>query len=159
VATISLKYTQSNSVCYAKSGQIVGLGAGQQSRIHCTRLAGDKADNWWFRQHPKVLDFKWKKGTKRPEKSNAIDLYVSNLVPPIQDENPEREMFEAVFEQVPEPLTAEERDAWSRLQTDVAMSSDAFVSPSLFPPIVNRLTRESNSSHSWITYSEHTSRG
>ena len=78
IATIALKYTQSNSVCYAKNGMVIGLGAGQQSRIHCTRLAGDKADNWWLRQHPKVLGFKWAKGTKRPEKSNAIDLYVTN---------------------------------------------------------------------------------
>ena len=67
IATIALKYTQSNSVCYAKNGMVIGLGAGQQSRIHCTRLAGDKADNWWLRQHPKVLGFKWAKGTKRPE--------------------------------------------------------------------------------------------
>ena len=81
VATIALKYTQSNSVCYAKNGQVVGLGAGQQSRIHCTRLAGDKADNWWLRQHPNIFAFKWKKGVKRPEKSNAIDLYVSGQVP------------------------------------------------------------------------------
>src|SRR5690606_25575181 len=81
VATISLKYTQSNSVCYALNGQIIGLGAGQQSRIHCTRLAGDKADNWWLRQHPRVLSLKFKKGTKRPDKSNAIDLLVSGQVP------------------------------------------------------------------------------
>lgn len=78
VATIALKYTQSNSVCYAKNGMVIGLGAGQQSRIHCTRLAGDKADNWWLRHHPKVLAFDFKKGTKRADKSNAIDLYVTN---------------------------------------------------------------------------------
>jgi phosphoribosylaminoimidazolecarboxamide formyltransferase/IMP cyclohydrolase len=78
VATIALKYTQSNSVCYAKNGMVIGLGAGQQSRIHCTRLAGDKADNWWLRHHPRVLAFDFKKGTKRADKSNAIDLFVSN---------------------------------------------------------------------------------
>jgi len=78
VATIALKYTQSNSVCYAKNGQVVGLGAGQQSRIHCTRLAGEKADNWWLRHHPKVLALPFKKGVKRADKSNAIDLYVTD---------------------------------------------------------------------------------
>lgn len=78
VATIALKYTQSNSVCYAKNGMVIGLGAGQQSRIHCTRLAGDKADNWWLRHHPKVLAFDFKKGAKRADKSNAIDLFVTN---------------------------------------------------------------------------------
>lgn len=80
VATIALKYTQSNSVCYARDGQVVGIGAGQQSRIHCTRLAGDKADNWWLRQHPKVLSMKFKKGVKRAEISNAIDNFVNDSV-------------------------------------------------------------------------------
>ncbi|XP_067928069.1 bifunctional purine biosynthesis protein ATIC-like isoform X2 [Watersipora subatra] len=80
VATISLKYTQSNSVCYAKNGQVVGIGAGQQSRIHCTRLAGDKVDNWWLRQHPKVLGMEFKAGVKRSERSNAIDAYVTGAV-------------------------------------------------------------------------------
>jgi phosphoribosylaminoimidazolecarboxamide formyltransferase/IMP cyclohydrolase len=80
VATIALKYTQSNSVCYAKDGQVIGIGAGQQSRIHCTRLAGDKADNWWLRQHPKVVNMKFKKGVKRAEISNAIDNYVNGTV-------------------------------------------------------------------------------
>lgn len=80
VATIALKYTQSNSVCYAKDGQVIGIGAGQQSRIHCTRLAGDKADNWWLRQHPKVLNMKFKKGVKRAEISNAIDNFVNGTV-------------------------------------------------------------------------------
>src|SRR5271156_6089229 len=82
VATLALKYTQSNSVAYALNGQIIVLGAGQQSRIHCTRLAGDKADNWWMRFHERALDLKWKKGTKRPEKSNAIDMLCSGQVPP-----------------------------------------------------------------------------
>ncbi|KAF8543547.1 cytidine deaminase-like protein [Trichophaea hybrida] len=126
VATIALKYTQSNSVCYAKNGQIIGLGAGQQSRIHCTRLAGDKADNWWLRQHPKIFEFKWKKGTKRPDKSNAIDLYVSGQVPEKGEGNMERELYESVFEEVPEELTVEEKKAWKKQLTDVVVSSDAF---------------------------------
>ncbi|KAH6997932.1 cytidine deaminase-like protein [Ilyonectria robusta] len=123
VATITLKYTQSNSVCYAVNGQVVGLGAGQQSRIHCTRLAGDKADNWWMRFHERVLGIKWKKGTKRPDKSNAIDLLVSGELP---KDGPEREAFEAVFEEVPPAFTAEERDAWMKQLKDVCVSSDAF---------------------------------
>lgn len=125
VATIALKYTQSNSVCYAKNGQVIGLGAGQQSRIHCTRLAGDKADNWWFRFHPKVLGIKWKKGTKRPDKSNAIDLLVSGELP---KGGPERDLFEAVFEELPAAFTEAERDEWSSKLGEVAVSSDAFVS-------------------------------
>lgn len=123
VATIALKYTQSNSVCYAKDGQVIGLGAGQQSRIHCTRLAGDKADNWWLRFHPRVLGIKWKKGTKRPDKSNAIDLLVSGELPKTGSE---REAFEAVFDEVPAAFTEEERDDWLSKLGDVAVSSDAF---------------------------------
>lgn len=128
VATIALKYTQSNSVCYATRGQVIGLGAGQQSRIHCTRLAGDKADNWWLRFHPRVLGIKWKKGTKRPDKSNAIDLLVSGQLP---KDGPERAAFEATFEEVPKIFTAEEREEWLGKLTDVAVSSDAFVSFSM----------------------------
>ncbi|KAL2879944.1 bifunctional phosphoribosylaminoimidazolecarboxamide formyltransferase/IMP cyclohydrolase [Colletotrichum sp. CLE4] len=125
VATIALKYTQSNSVCYAYNGQVIGLGAGQQSRIHCTRLAGDKADNWWLRFHPRVLGIKWKKGTKRPDKSNAIDLLVSGELP---KSGAERDMFEAVFEEVPPAFTDAEREEWLGKLTNVAVSSDAFVS-------------------------------
>ncbi|KAK6587334.1 hypothetical protein PZA11_000624 [Diplocarpon coronariae] len=125
VATIALKYTQSNSVCYAVNGQIVGLGAGQQSRIHCTRLAGDKADNWWLRFNPRVLGIKWKKGTKRPDKSNAIDLLVSGQLP---KDGPEREGYEGFFEEVPAPFTEEERTEWIGKLSEVAVSSDAFVS-------------------------------
>jgi len=125
VATIALKYTQSNSVCYALNGQIIGLGAGQQSRIHCTRLAGDKADNWWLRFHPRVLGIKWKKGTKRPDKSNAIDLLVSGQLP---KDGPEREGYEAFFEEVPPAFTEEERTEWLAKLSEVAVSSDAFVS-------------------------------
>ncbi|KAM0203679.1 hypothetical protein ACHAPA_007904 [Fusarium lateritium] len=123
ISTITLKYTQSNSVCYAYNGQVVGLGAGQQSRIHCTRLAGDKADNWWMRFHERVLGIKWKKGTKRPDKSNAIDLLVSGQLP---KDGPEREAFEGVFEEVPAAFTVEEREAWMKQLKDVCVSSDAF---------------------------------
>lgn len=122
VATIALKYTQSNSVCYAKNGMVIGLGAGQQSRIHCTRLAGDKADNWWLRHHPKVLAFDFKKGTKRADKSNAIDLFVTNQT----GEGVEREAWEANFNTVPELLTAEERKEWMSKLSDTVVSSDAF---------------------------------
>ena len=135
IATIALKYTQSNSVCYAKNGMVIGLGAGQQSRIHCTRLAGDKADNWWLRQHPKVLGFKWAKGTKRPEKSYAIDLYVTNQIP---TEEPEKSEYESKFAEIPEPLTAEERKEWLSKLSNVALSSDAFFP---FPDNVYRAAR------------------
>lgn len=123
VATLALKYTQSNSVCYAKNGMVIGLGAGQQSRIHCTRLAGDKADNWWLRQHPRVLGIKWAKGAKRSSKSNAIDLFVTNQIP-IDD--PEKSEYEANFEEVPKPLTEEERKEWLSKLNNVSLSSDAF---------------------------------
>ncbi|AOA61890.1 Enzyme of 'de novo' purine biosynthesis [Komagataella phaffii CBS 7435] len=135
VATIALKYTQSNSVCYTKNGMVIGLGAGQQSRIHCTRLAGDKADNWWFRQHPKVLGFKWAKGVKRPEKSNAIDLFVTGQIPTTE---PEKSEYESKFAELPEPLTKEERDEWLSKLTNVSLSSDAFFP---FPDNVYRAVR------------------
>ena len=140
VATLALKYTQSNSVCYALNGQVIGLGAGQQSRIHCTRLAGSKADNWWLRQHPRVLSLPFKKGTKRPEKSNAIDLFVEGIV---DDEEisgtQERKEWEAVFEQVPAPLTKDERKAHAQqLKGRVALASDAFFP---FPDNVHRAAR------------------
>ncbi|KXJ95811.1 cytidine deaminase-like protein [Microdochium bolleyi] len=141
VATIALKYTQSNSVCYAKNGQVVGLGAGQQSRIHCTRLAGDKADNLWLRFHPRVLSIKWKKGTKRPDKSNAIDLLVSGELP---KSGPERDQFEAVFEEVPAAFTEEERNDWLNKQTDVAVSSDAFF------PFIDNVYRAARSGVKYI---------
>lgn len=128
VATVALKYTQSNSVCYALNGQTIGLGAGQQSRIHCTRLAGDKADNWWMRFHERTLALKWKKGIRRADKSNAIDLLCSGQVPKA---GKEREEFEAHFEEVPERFTDEEREAWLKQLTNVSLSSDAFVSISI----------------------------
>lgn len=122
VATITAKYVQSNSVCYAKGGMIVGLGAGQQSRIHCTRLAGDKVDNWWARHHPKVLAFMFKRGVKRAERSNAIDLYVNDQI----GEGAERLAWEACFEVVPAPLTLEERKEHQSQLEGVVVSSDAF---------------------------------
>ncbi|CAI6620927.1 CIC_HP2_G0031300.mRNA.1.CDS.1 [Saccharomyces cerevisiae] len=122
VATLVSKYTQSNSVCYAKNGMVVGLGAGQQSRIHCTRLAGDKTDNWWLRQHPKVLNMKWAKGIKRADKSNAIDLFVTGQ----RIEGPEKVDYESKFEEVPEPFTKEERLEWLSKLNNVSLSSDAF---------------------------------
>jgi len=125
VATIALKYTQSNSVCYALNGQVIGLGAGQQSRIHCTRLAGDKSDNWFMRFHERALNIKWKKGTKRPDKSNAIDMLCSGMVPISEEEKVD---YEKNFEEVPKPFTAEERQQWLAKLTEVACSSDAFVS-------------------------------
>jgi phosphoribosylaminoimidazolecarboxamide formyltransferase/IMP cyclohydrolase len=140
VATIAVKYTQSNSVCYALNGQVIGLGAGQQSRIHCTRLAGDKADNWWMRFHGRVLDIKWKKGAKRPDKSNAIDMLCSGQVPPKTEF--ETEDYEKNFEEVPKPFTTEEREAWLEKLGEVAISSDAFVSAFSYPiRIFDQLTR------------------
>ncbi|KAF2243303.1 AICARFT/IMPCHase bienzyme [Trematosphaeria pertusa] len=143
VATIALKYTQSNSVCYALNGQVIGLGAGQQSRIHCTRLAGDKADNWWMRFHERTLNLKWKKGTKRPSKSNAIDLLCGGLVP---DSGIEREDFESHFEegQVPQSFTAEERKAWLQKLQGVALSSDAFF------PFIDNVFRAARSGTKYI---------
>ena len=130
VATTALKYCQSNSVSYALNGGIIGLGAGQQSRIHCTRLAGDKADNWWMRFNERCLSIKWRKGVKRAEKSNAIDLLASGLAPDKEEGGPEREEFERNFEDghVPEPFSLQERKAWLKKLEDVAVSSDAFVS-------------------------------
>lgn len=141
VATIALKYTQSNSVCYALNGQVVGLGAGQQSRIHCTRLAGDKADNWWMRFHERTLNLKWKKGTKRPDKSNAIDLLCSGSVPA---SGPEREDFESRFEEVPKLFSAEERQAWLSKLSEVAVSSDAFF------PFIDNVYRAARSGAKYV---------
>ncbi|CAC5381093.1 purH [Mytilus coruscus] len=122
VASITLKYTQSNSVCYAKGGQVIGIGAGQQSRIHCTRLAGDKANNWWLRQHPKVMNMKFRDGVKRAERNNAIDQYVLGTVGIDQD----KESWDTLFESPPTPLTEEERKNWILQLKGVSLSSDAF---------------------------------
>lgn len=137
IATIALKYTQSNSVIYAVNGQLIGVGAGQQSRIHCTRLAGDKADNWWMRFHERTLNLKWKKGTKRADKNNAIDLLVSNKIPKA---GPGKEDFEAVFDEVPAPFTEEERESWMKQLKDVCVSSDAMVRFPLDIPFTASLT-------------------
>ncbi|XP_066492937.1 bifunctional purine biosynthesis protein ATIC [Tiliqua scincoides] len=122
VASIAVKYTQSNSVCYAKNGQVVGIGAGQQSRIHCTRLAGDKANHWWLRHHPRVLTMKFKAGVKRPEISNAVDQYVTGTI----GEGEDLVKWRALFEEVPAMLTEAEKKAWIEKLNGVCLSSDAF---------------------------------
>lgn len=123
VATIAIKYTQSNSVCYALNGQVVGLGAGQQSRIHCTRLAGEKTDNWWMRFHERALNLKWRAGIKRAEKANAIDMLCGGLIP---DSGVERQEWEKNFKEAPATFTQEERQKWIDKLLNVALSSDAF---------------------------------
>lgn len=122
VASVAVKYTQSNSVCYAKRGQIIGVGAGQQSRIHCVRLAGEKANNWWLRQHDKVINMQFKKGTKRAEISNLIDTYVCGTI----GEDMSRESWAASFDVVPEELSQQEKKEWLKQLKGVALSSDAF---------------------------------
>ncbi|HBE9252443.1 phosphoribosylaminoimidazolecarboxamide formyltransferase [Clostridioides difficile] len=122
IALITLKYTQSNSVCYAKDGQVIGVGAGQQSRIHCTRLAGNKADTWYLRQHPKVLNLKFKKDIGRPDRDNTIDVYLSDDYMDVLDDG----IWQNFFEEKPEPLTGEGKRAWLKTLTGVALGSDAF---------------------------------
>ncbi len=122
VALITLKYTQSNSVCYVKDGQAIGVGAGQQSRIHCTRLAGNKADNWYLRQHEKVLDLPFKADIRRPDRDNAIDVYISDEYEDVLADG----SWQNVFTRRPEPLTAEEKKAWIATQSGVTVGSDAF---------------------------------
>ena len=122
VALITLKYTQSNSVCYVKDGQAIGVGAGQQSRIHCTRLAGQKADNWYLRQHPKVLALPFKADIRRPDRDNAIDVYTSDEWEDVLAEG----VWQNTFTTKPDPLTAEEKKAWIATQTGVTVGSDAF---------------------------------
>lgn len=121
-ALIILKYTQSNSVCYVKDGQAIGIGAGQQSRIHCTRLAGDKADHWFMRQHPKTLALPFRADVGRPDRDNAIDLYTSRE----SNELLENGNWERLFTEKPEPITEEERCSWLSKQTGVCLGSDAF---------------------------------
>ena len=118
VATIALKYTQSNSVCYAKDGMVIGLGAGQQSRIHCTRLAGNKANNWWLRRHPKVLGLKFNKGVKRADKSNCIDQYIEGIL--------DVKANQQFFEHNPQPFSVEEKKQFLKELNKVSLSSDAF---------------------------------
>ncbi|NMS90346.1 phosphoribosylaminoimidazolecarboxamide formyltransferase [Clostridioides difficile] len=122
IALITLKYTQSNSVCYAKDGQVIGVGAGQQSRIHCTRLAGNKADIWYLRQHPKVLNLKFKKNIGRPDRDNTIDVYLSDDYMDVLADG----IWQNLFEEKPEPLTGEGKRAWLKTLTGVALGSDAF---------------------------------
>ena len=122
ISLIALKYTQSNSVCYAKGGQVIGVGAGQQSRIHCTRLAGNKADTWFLRQHPKVLGLKFKEGIRRPDRDNTIDVYISDEYMDVLADG----AWENLFAEKPEPLTREERRAWLDTLTGVSLGSDAF---------------------------------
>jgi phosphoribosylaminoimidazolecarboxamide formyltransferase/IMP cyclohydrolase len=122
VATTTIKYTQSNTIGFAVDGQAIGVGAGQQSRIHCARIAGDKADRWMLRQHPTVLGLKWKQGIGRPVKNNVIDLYLLERLTPVQ-----RTILEEALEEVPPQLTLEEREEWLGKFTGVVLSSDAFM--------------------------------
>ena len=122
ISMITLKYTQSNSVCYVKDGQAIGIGAGQQSRIHCTRLAGQKADNWWLRQCPKVLALPFKEGIKRADRDNAIDLYIGEEYMDVLADG----TWENIFTEKPEVFTREEKRAWLDKLTGVALGSDAF---------------------------------
>ena len=122
VALITLKYTQSNSVCYVKDGMTIGVGAGQQSRIHCTRLAGSKADTWWLRQHPKVLGLQFVDGIRRPDRDNAIDIYISDEHDDVLAEG----VWQNTFQVKPEVLTPEEKKAWIATQSGVTVGSDAF---------------------------------
>ena len=122
IALIALKYTQSNSVCYAKDGQVIGVGAGQQSRIHCTRLAGNKADVWYLRQHPKVLALPFRSDIRRPDRDNTIDVYISDEYEDVLADGAGQQFFTAR----PEPLTREERRAWLDTLTGVSLGSDAF---------------------------------
>lgn len=122
VALITLKYTQSNSVCYVKDGQAIGIGAGQQSRVHCTRLAGNKADNWYLRQNEKVLNLPFKEGIRRADRDNAIDVYISDDYEDVLADG----VWENTFTTKPEPFTREEKKAWLSTMKDVALGSDAF---------------------------------
>lgn len=122
IAMITLKYTQSNSVCYVKDGQAIGIGAGQQSRVHCTRLAGSKADNWWLRQHEKVLNLKFVDGLGRANRDNAIDVYIGEECDDVLAEG----AWQTIFAEKPERLTMEEKKAWLAQLNGVAVGSDAF---------------------------------
>jgi len=122
LSLITLKYTQSNSVCYVKDGQAIGVGAGQQSRIHCTRLAGQKADTWYLRQHPKVLALPFRQDVRRPDRDNAIDVYLSDEYEDLLRDG----AWQTVFTARPEPITAAEKKAWIAGQRGVTCGSDAF---------------------------------
>lgn len=122
IALITLKYTQSNSVCYVKDGQAIGIGAGQQSRVHCTRLAGNKADNWWLRQNPSVLELPFKDSIRRPDRDNTIDVYISDDYEDILADG----IWEQFFTEKPAPLTREEKKVWLHKLHGVSLGSDAF---------------------------------
>ena len=122
IALITLKYTQSNSVCYAKDGQAIGVGAGQQSRIHCTRLAGNKADIWYLRQNPKVMALPFKEDIRRPDRDNTIDVYISDDYEDVLADG----IWEQFFTEKPEPLTREEKKEWLKTLSGVSLGSDAF---------------------------------
>lgn len=122
ISMITLKYTQSNSVCYVKDGQAIGIGAGQQSRIHCTRLAGSKADTWYLRQHPKVLNLPFKDKIRRADRDNTIDVYMSDDYEDVLSDG----MWQQFFTEQPTPLTREEKKEWLATLTDVSLGSDAF---------------------------------
>ncbi|HHU22123.1 MAG TPA: phosphoribosylaminoimidazolecarboxamide formyltransferase [Clostridiales bacterium] len=122
IALITLKYTQSNSVCYVKGGQAIGVGAGQQSRVHCTRLAGSKADNWYLRQHPKVLSLPWRQDVKRADRDNAIDIYISQESESLLQDG----VWQTLFTRQPDVLTETEKRAWLDGLKGVSLGSDAF---------------------------------
>lgn len=122
ISLITLKYTQSNSVCYVKDGQAIGIGAGQQSRIHCTRLAGNKADNWWLRQSPQVLSLDFVDGIRRPDRDNAIDVYISDEYEDVLRDGE----WQKIFKTKPPVFTREEKKEWLEKNTDVCLGSDAF---------------------------------
>ena len=122
IALITLKYTQSNSVCYVKDGQAIGIGAGQQSRIHCTRLAGNKADIWWLRQHPKVMNLPWVEKIRRADRDNTIDIYISDDYEDVLADG----TWQQFFTECPAPLTREEKEEWIAQMKGVSLGSDAF---------------------------------
>lgn len=139
IALVTLKYTQSNSICYTLDGQTIGIGAGQQSRIHCTRLAGDKADRWFLRQHPTALNMAFRQGLSRAEQNNAIDLWLEEELTPV-----EQAAWEACFEQVPARLTREEKREWLNKLQGVSYGSDAFL------PFRDNLDRASRSGVKYV---------
>ena len=140
IALITLKYTQSNSVCYVKDGQAIGIGAGQQSRIHCTRLAGNKADIWYLRQHPKVMNLPFKEGIKRADRDNTIDVYISDDHEDALAEG----VWQNFFSEKPEVLTREEKKAWLETLSGVSLGSDAFF------PFGDNIERAHKSGVQWI---------
>ncbi|WP_028549888.1 phosphoribosylaminoimidazolecarboxamide formyltransferase [Paenibacillus sp. UNC451MF] len=139
IALVTLKYTQSNSICYTLDGQTIGIGAGQQSRIHCTRLAGDKADRWFLRQHPQALTMKFRQGLSRAEQNNAIDLWLEEELTPV-----EQAAWEACFDEVPARLTRDEKREWLSKLQGVSYGSDAFL------PFRDNLDRASRSGVKYV---------